>query len=422
MTANQERALEQTAEPATVLEIPMEPEHPEIGVLAFVPDRWGRGFWMPRQHCLTRLARHYRVVWVNPAQEWRHARSSNRAHRVFSRPLANRPGFTVYDPPSWLPQFYRPGALAKLAFDLRARQACRELWRQGCRRLVVYLWRPEFARALDVLDADLTCYHIDDEYSFSSEDLPNSPEECALIERVDQVIVHSAGLMEKKGFLNPRNALLPLGVDYREFSAEWPEPEDLRAIPHPRIGYMGILKKQLDWPVLQFLAAGHPEWSFVLIGSVSRHPEAVHAVEEIGRLPNVHLLGAKPPTEVARYTRHLDVCLMPYLTDGYTRYIYPLKLHEYLAAGRPAVGARIRTLEDFAGIVELPVTHEEWAAAVTRSLSAAENSASRVRARQNVARQHDWDLLVDRLAALFGERLREARQRRSLTQPFLRRA
>jgi glycosyltransferase involved in cell wall biosynthesis len=253
----------------------------------------------------------------------------------------------------------------------------------------------------------LTCYHIDDEYSFSPVESPTSPEEVRLIERSDLVIVHSPGLMQKKGGINPRTTQLPLGVDYLSFSSPWPEPEDLRAIPHPRIGYLGRLKKQLDWPLLHSLASRHPQWQFVLIGAASHHAESVRGIESIQRLPNVHLLGFKPSVEMPRYTQHLDVCLMPYVPDDYARYGYPLKLHEYLASGRPAVGVRMRTLEDFVDVVSLPGTPEEWSDAIRWSLGPEANSPENIRKRQKVAEEHDWNLLVRRLASLFREALGE---------------
>jgi glycosyltransferase involved in cell wall biosynthesis len=217
--------------------------------------------------------------------------------------------------------------------------------------------------------------------------------------------------MEKKGHINPRTILIPNGVNYEGFAADWPEPADLRGIPHPRIGYLGRLKIQLDWPLLQSLATAHPEWSFVFIGAVSPHAEAERAVETIRRLSNVHILGTKPSAEVPAYVRHLDVGLMPYRHNDYTRYIYPLKLHEYLASGCPAVGTPIETLREFAGVVELPETPDQWAAAITRSLSVEQQAPERVRVRQEVARQHDWGVLVGKAAALIWKRLREQQGR-----------
>ncbi|MCI0591185.1 MAG: hypothetical protein L0Y67_06235 [Gammaproteobacteria bacterium] len=41
-------------------------------------------------------------------------------------------------------------------------------------------------------------------------------------------------------------------------------------------------------------------------------------------------------------------------------YIYPLKLHEYLAAGRPVVSASIQTLLDFKHVVSLAGSVDEW--------------------------------------------------------------
>jgi len=59
------------------------------------------------------------------------------------------------------------------------------------------------------------------------------------------------------------------------------------------------------------------------------------AVASLARQPNVHFLGGKRIGELPGYTQHLDVCAMYYALNDYTKFIYPLKLHEYLATGRP---------------------------------------------------------------------------------------
>jgi len=46
------------------------PVHPDIGVVAMVPDRFDHP-WQSRHHVLTRLARYFRVVWVEPSPGWR---------------------------------------------------------------------------------------------------------------------------------------------------------------------------------------------------------------------------------------------------------------------------------------------------------------------------------------------------------------
>jgi glycosyltransferase involved in cell wall biosynthesis len=353
---------------------------------------------MEHHYLMEHLADHCPVVWMNPARGWKQSlgRSSDREE------LPVHPNLIVLDAGPLFLQIGRPAALARLAFQLRVRRAMRLLRLRGCDHLIAYLWRPRFLSALRPGRFASAVYHISDEYSFSDVEIPTDPQELRTIAAVDQIFVHSPGLFEKKGGINPRTAVIPNGVEYERFAAPVPEPRDLAGIPRPRIGYTGWLKRQLDWPLLEALALSQPDWSFVFAGGQSPHEELAAILQRLQRLPNVYFLGAKPSTELARYPQHFDVCIMPYRSTDYTRYIYPLKLHEYLAGGRPVVGARIRSLElfsDLIGLADGPVT---WVNALRSALSADEQSAERTRARQAQARAHDWAVLAQRVAETIG--------------------
>jgi glycosyltransferase involved in cell wall biosynthesis len=101
----------------------------------------------------------------------------------------------------------------------------------------------------------------------------------------------------------------------------------------------------------------------------------------------------------------MDVCLLCYALTDYTKYIFPLKLHEYLATGRPVVGSDIRTLRDFTSTVRIAHNLDEWCAAIEAALAPAEKSPERVRARQDVARVYDWNTITERIAEILCERL-----------------
>jgi glycosyltransferase involved in cell wall biosynthesis len=371
-------------------------------VLALVPDRWSER-WQPRHHVLTRLARYMRVVWVNPAPEWRDVARHPRGFRVMEPHPA--PGLSVHSPDLYLPRVYRPGPIGAHLFRQRLRGARRALLRAGCTRIVLYVWRPHFADALSAVPFDLSCYHIDDEYSFSPIEQPISPPELRLLTDCDQVFIHSPELLAKKGMINPNTTFVPNGVDYDAFARPAPMPRELAAIPRPRIGYVGWLKRQLDWPLLRSLADAHPDWSLVLVGGQKNHESTAAPIAELSRRANVHLLGARPTAQLSAYPQHFDVCIMPYRVDDYTKYIYPMKLHEYLAAGRPVVGAPIPALEPFAHVVACPRTLAEWSDAVTALLRPEENTPEKRAARQRVARAHDWDTLVERIAHTIVERM-----------------
>ena len=284
------------------------------------------------------------------------------------------PGFHVYQPHRWLPVVYRSPWLATRLFQQRLRQARAFLEASGCRKIVLYIWRPVFEPALSLLAHDLSCYHIDDEYTFSDTEAPISPEEGRLLSAAGQVFIHSPALREKKGRMNPATHFVPNGVHYNAFATPCPEPEDIAAIPRPRIGYGGYLKNQLDWPLLHGLAQTHPGYSFVFVGARSPNPELDALIAPMEQLPNTYFLGAKTAEELAGYPQHFDVCIMPYLRNDYTKYIYPLKLHEYLAGGKPVVGSRIRSLEEFADVVGLATNPQEWSSAIEAALRPSSNT------------------------------------------------
>ena len=377
----------------------------DVGILALVPDEWGM-VWQPRHHVLTRLAQYFHVIWINPAHEWREIPTRLKTRLTKTSIGGFRPqGLDIYTPELWLPKLYRPRWLAQLTVQQRLARARRRLMNQGCRKIVLYLWRPEFECELRSAAYDHTCYHIDDEYSFSTVEVPLDQAEARLIASVDQVFIHSRALLEKKGTINPNTSYIPNGVDYCAYSALVPEPVDLATIPRPRIGYTGYLKNQLDWHLIVHLTRQHPEWSFVFVGPVKPHPETFGVIEELSRRSNVYFLGPKTAQVLAAYPQHFDVCLMPYLTNDYSRYIYPLKLHEYLASGQPIVGTRIRSLEEFTDVVALASTPATWSKAITEALHSDATTPERRGARQAVARQHDWQVLVGRIARIIAERL-----------------
>lgn len=381
------------------------PLFPDVGIVAFVPEEWG-GPWLSRHQVLTRLSKYFQVVWAEPAKRWREfefggKKSVDRSAR--QKILPN--GLILYQPEKWLPRFGRPGWLASWTSAERGRRAAALLRGWGCKTIVFYLWRPYFDLALDSDAYDLSCYHIVDEYSFSPVEQPLANREIRLIKRVDQVFIHSPALLERKGRFNPNTRFVPNGVDYQAFATPQAEPPDLQMIPYPRLGYVGIIKGQLDFLLLLQLATHHPEWSFVFVGPKGNLGADVALVDQLATLHNVHFLGHKPIEIACAYPQHMDVCLLPYKSNDYTKYIYPLKVNEYLAGGKPLVGTSIRSLLDFAHVMKLANTTEEWIQAITASLMPDALAGDRVGARRAIAKQVDWEMLVRQIAESLCDRL-----------------
>jgi len=107
---------------------------------------------------------------------------------------------------------------------------------------------------------------------------------------------------------------------------------------------------------------------------------------------------------------------MPYTVDGYTENIYPLKLHEYLASGKPIVSSPIASLANFADIIPLADDLDAWSRCLSLSLEPEANSKDAVAARQDTARAFDWNSLIYSLAQTVCTRLGTEYAARFLSQ------
>jgi glycosyltransferase involved in cell wall biosynthesis len=357
---------------------------------------------MDRHHVLTRLANYFQVVWMHQPG-WRQSMRKVRSLSAASLPPSG--ALQIYEPAFWLPRLGRPGWLARFTQQRRFNQVVDRLRAQGCTKIVLYLWELDFAESLVEVQHDLSVYNVSDEYSFSSKEVAVSGRERRLLESAGQVFIISPALMKKKGHFNPHTDFIPAGVDYWRYATPRPEPEDMAAIPHPRIGYLGHLKSRLDWPLLLELSARHPQWSFVFVGPKSPHRQIDAALEEMSRRPNVFFLGGRPAERLGEYIQHFDVCTMPYVVDDYTKYIYPGKMHEYLASGRPVVSTPINSVEEFRNVIAIATGHEQWSNAIEHALSEEENAPARCAERQRAASEYDWDPLVEKIARTIAERL-----------------
>lgn len=114
-------------------------------------------------------------------------------------------------------------------------------------------------------------------------------------------------------------------------------PGDQQNIPHPRLGFFGVVDERFDVELLDEVSRQRPDWHFVIIGPVVKIDPAILPQRE-----NIHYLGAKSYQELPAYIAGWDVALLLFAQNESTRFISPTKTPEYLAAGKPVVSTPIR--------------------------------------------------------------------------------
>ena len=115
------------------------------------------------------------------------------------------------------------------------------------------------------------------------------------------------------------------------------DPPDQATIPHPRLGFFGVIDERMDLALLDGVAAARPDWHLVMLGPVVKIDPA-----SLPRRPNIHYLGSKSYDELPHYLAGWDVALLPFARNEATRFISPTKTPEYMAAGKPVVSTSIR--------------------------------------------------------------------------------
>lgn len=208
-------------------------------------------------------------------------------------------------------------------------------------RYVLWYYTPAALRFSDHLSPDAIVYDCMDELSaFKNADAGLPAMERVLLRRADVVFTGGQSLYEAKKHLHHNIHPVPSSVDVDHFATarrQATEPEDQRSIPHPRLGFFGVLDERLDIPLLDGIAAAQPDWQFVMIGPVVKIDPA-----DLPKRPNIHYLGAKQYGELPRYIGGWDVAMLLFARNDATRFISPTKTPEYLAAGKPVVSTSIR--------------------------------------------------------------------------------
>ncbi|WP_242062971.1 UDP-galactopyranose mutase [Nostoc sp. FACHB-145] len=163
--------------------------------------------------------------------------------------------------------------------------------------------------------------------------------EAELFNRADLVFTGGQSLYESKVNQHPNVYAFPSSVDVPHFAQArtLEEAADQAHIPHPRLGFFGVIDERMDIELLGGIAQARPDWHLVVIGPVVKIDPATLPQGE-----NIHYLGGRDYKQLPAYLAGWDLAMMPFARNEATRFISPTKTPEYLAAGKPVVSTSIR--------------------------------------------------------------------------------
>jgi UDP-galactopyranose mutase len=375
------------------------------GLIVFSHLRWDFVFQRP-QHLMTRLAQRYRVFFFEEPVHTDGAASLEmieRAPNLFvCRPHTPIDGGGFSD--AQLP------ALQKLLEQL--------IEREQLGRPIAWFYTPMALPLLQRVDPSVVVYDCMDELSA----FLNAPRELiqreqSLLRLADVVFTGGPSLYRAKQALHDNVHCFPSSVEADHFGrardAAIDHP-DQRDMPHPRLGFFGVIDERFDPVAISLLADAHPEWQVVLVGPVVKIDPAM-----LPQRKNIHYMGQRSYQELPQFLAGWDVALLPFAMNESTRFISPTKVLEYMAAEKPIVSTPVAdVVAPYGHIVHIGRDSQSFVAACEYALHELPTAHDkRVTMMRNVVKATSWDATAQKMHELIEAATRRAPKKAHTESP-----
>jgi protoporphyrinogen oxidase/glycosyltransferase involved in cell wall biosynthesis len=373
-------------------------------MIVFSHLRWDFVFQRPQQ-LMTRMAQHFAVYFfeepvVHDGPAW--LEITERAPNLFvcrpHTPLAE-PGFAGAQLP----------VLQRLLDEL--------ITSRSLVAPVVWFYTPMALPLLQRIEARFVVYDCMDELAAFLNAPPELIEqERGLLNAASIVFTGGPSLYRSKLSRHPDVHCFPSSVE-REHFGRAADPSidhaEQRDLPHPRLGFFGVIDERFDPAAIDLLAQKHGDWQIVLVGPVVKIDPAV-----LPRRANIHYMGQRAYAELPQFLAGWDVALLPFAINEATRFISPTKVLEYMAAGKRIVSTPVTdVVEPYSPMVHIARDAAGFVTACEQALlEPSESFARRAAQMHDVVSATSWDATVARMHALILDGLRKPAGKRAATR------
>ncbi|YAF98020.1 MAG: UDP-galactopyranose mutase [Nodularia sp. CChRGM 3473] len=344
-------------------------KHQKVKFLTDIPDivclshlRWNFVYQRP-QHLLSRFAQGRRVYCIEEP--------------IFSKDPLGRLDITQDDSGVVVVVPHLPKGLSEAGINADLQVLIDGLFaEQSISNYICWYYTPMAIAFTSHLQPQAIIYDCMDELSAFKGASPKLKQyEAELFRRADLVFTGGQSLYESKVNQHPNVYVFPSSVDVAHFAQarNLQEPADQAHIPHPRLGFFGVIDERMDIELLSGVAQARPDWHLMIIGPVVKIDPAI-----LPQHQNIHYLGSKDYKELPAYLSGWDLAMLPFARNEATRFISPTKTPEYLAAAKPVVSTSIRDVVRPYGdskLVRIADTVSEFVAAAQQAMQE-DNSAS----------------------------------------------
>jgi glycosyltransferase involved in cell wall biosynthesis len=196
--------------------------------------------------------------------------------------------------------------------------------------------------------------------------------------------------------INNKNCFyLPNAADFEHFHSAVQvkqRPKEIESLSRPIIGFIGAIFDWIDIDLICKLAKLHPNYSILLVGPVN------YGLKKLRKHSNIVMVGAKQYKILPQYLSCMDVCLLPFKINKLTMASNPIKLYEYLAAGKPVVSTALpEVCGNASDIVYIGENNEDFIKKVEEAVSENKKPENEdaILKRINFAKNNSWEKRIE---------------------------
>ncbi|MHB8124881.1 MAG: glycosyltransferase family protein [Desulfitobacteriaceae bacterium] len=364
-------------------------------IICFGAAEWS-GMWARAQQLMTRFAAAgFQVLYINPPITWLSPLKNPTywQYRVRNIPKLEEvsPGIFVYTPFPLLPFANLQTMINKLNQYILARSLKKVLAKLKFANPILWTYLPNNIDILKHLPHSQLIYDCADEHAsfpgFINAQVVLNMENRLLVQA--RIVFASALELYNRRVAHCQNIqLINNGADFKHFRQALNEvlvlPEEISSLPKPIVGYIGAISTWLDLELIKALAIAYPLWSIVLVG-----PQDID-LTELRAFANILFVGPKPYGVLPAFLKGFDLCLIPFKINNLTVNVNPVKLYEYLAAGKPVLATALPEVLKFSDHVAIANTKEDFVTLAAQEI--AQDNSHKIQSRLEIALANSWDL------------------------------
>ncbi|MBI5750175.1 MAG: glycosyltransferase [Nitrospinae bacterium] len=358
-------------------------------------------FWTSKQHIALRLAKRHRVLFVEPAPLVAAPLLFPLDYKNWTKWLMGlrkeKENLFLYAPPPLrIPADTRYLIVDKLNQKIISSFTAKAANRIGIKNPIVWSFDYRTSEFKGKLKESLFIYHCVDEWAempvpFLKKEIIGKIEN-RLAGNADIVFASARKLEERLSKINKNTFYIPHGVDYGHFSQDIDNgsflPEDIKDIKGTVVGFSGTIENWVDIGLIEYIARQKQEWTLLFVGMIGHSAD----VSNLKKYKNIIFTGLKKREELPKYLKVMDVCIIPFKINRLTEGVNPLKLYEYLAAGKPVVSTPLLEVQRMGDMVKIADGYDAFIKAIEESMK--ENTTEDIEKRRSIARESSWDVKV----------------------------